>query len=233
MRRKKKVDHNESGTLLYNKLSFAATEAYKLLRTNLIFSLPGERKCRVIGITSAERGEGKSTTAVNLAYVFAEMGKKVLLIDGDLRLPSVAKRLEMENTKGITDLLIGSVKKEDVILDSQILDNWNVMTSGYIPPNPTEILGSDQMKNLIDELREEYEIIIVDLPPVNIVSDALVVSPYLDGMVVVVRENYSDIRSLDACINQLGLAGVKLLGLIMTVSENSGVGYGKYRYKYK
>jgi capsular exopolysaccharide synthesis family protein len=139
----------------------------------------------------------------------------------------------MENTKGITDLLIGSVKKEDVILDSQILDNWNVMTSGYIPPNPTEILGSDQMKNLIDELRAEYEIIIVDLPPVNIVSDALVVSPYLDGMVVVVRENYSDIRSLDACINQLGLAGVKLLGLIMTVSENSGVGYGKYRYKYK
>ena len=217
------------GMLLHKKLSFAATEAYKLLRTNLMFALPDEKTCRVIGVTSSLRGEGKSTTSVNLSYALAETGKRVLLIDADLRLPSVAKKLDIEKSPGLSHVIVGVCEASGAIRKSDVLDNWFVLPSGYIPPNPTELLGSSQMNSFIEEAKKDYDFIIVDLPPVNIVSDALVASPFLDGMVVVVRENYSARRALNNCTRLLSLANVKLLGFVMTVVDGDSFGYGKYK----
>ena len=137
---------------LHRNLEFTATEQYKLIRANLDFTLPEDEKCPVIGMTSSMRGEGKSTTALNLAYVFAEKGSKVLLIDGDLRIPSIAKKLDIENAPGLADLLRGhGMQVSDI--RSYLLDNWYILPSGYIPPNPSELLGSSRMGNLLNRLR--------------------------------------------------------------------------------
>ena len=219
-----------NNTMLHKKLSFAATEAYKLLRTNLMFTLPGDKSCRVVGITSATRGEGKSTTAVNLSYVLAEAGKRTLIIDADLRLPTIAKKLEINATPGLSNIIAGASSAEDAIWESDDLENWAVLPSGDIPPNPTEMLSSQQMAGIIDKLSESFDFIIIDLPPVNIVSDALVVSSILDGMIVVVRENYSGRREIASCMRQLELSGVKLLGFVMNTVGGTESTYKKYRY---
>ena len=153
---------------LHKNLEFTAIEQYKILRTNLDFTLPEDVKCPIIGVTSSMRGEGKSTTAVNLSYVLAEKGSPVLLIDGDLRIPSIAKKMRMDSSPGLTDLLMGhGAHMPD--LRSALLENWFILPSGDIPPNPSELLGSRRMEYILNSLRESFEYIIIDLPPVNIV----------------------------------------------------------------
>ncbi len=223
---------SESNVMLHKKLNFGATEAYKLLRTNLMFTMPtGDRKCRVIGVTSSQRGEGKSTTAINLSYTIAETGKRVLLIDADMRLPSVAKKLQIRANPGLSNILAEDLDSKEIIRVSDVLVNWCILTAGDIPPNPTEMLGSEQMKNLINELAERYDYIIIDLPPVNIVSDALVISSLLDGMIVVVREDYTKRRELSNCIRHLELSNVKVLGFVMNVTSETKSYYGKLKNK--
>ena len=220
---------------LHKNLNFTATEQYKLLRTNLDFTLPQDTKCHVIGVTSSIRGEGKSTTAINLSYVIAEKGGKVLLIDGDLRLPSVAKKMQIEGTPGLTNLLMN--KETDVEpFKSNLLDNWYVLPAGDIPPNPSELLGSRRMERLLEALKEKFDYIVIDLPPVNIVSDALSISKFISGMIVVVREEYTEKKDLTHCMRLLSLSNVKVLGCVMNESNSGESSYGKYKksryYKY-
>ncbi len=211
---------------LHQNLEFTATEQYKLLRTNLKFTLP-DVKCPIIGVTSSMRGEGKSTTAVNLSYVLAENGSKVLLIDGDLRIPSVAKKMRMNSTPGLTDMLMGDgAQLSD--FKSELLPNWFIIPAGEIPPNPSELLGSTRMENILNNLREYFDYIVIDLPPVNLVSDALSVSNLITGMVLVIREGYTEKRELDQCIRQLKLSNVNVLGCVINSSE-SGSKYKKYK----
>ena len=231
-RSKRKSVETVGKTLLHNKLNFAATEAYKLLRTNVIFTMPDNGKCHVVGVTSSIRGEGKSTTATNLSYALAETGKKVLLVDADLRLPSIAKKLEIASKPGLSNLVAG-MSGDEAIVKWEGLENWHILPSGDIPPNPTEMLGSPQMAKIIEKYSEVYDFIILDLPPVNIVSDALIVSPLVDGMIVVVREDYSERRALMHCTKLLEMSNAKVLGFVMNVSREDSVGYSKYkRYKY-
>lgn len=221
---------------IHKSMGFQASEAYRLLRTNIFFTLPDENKCRVIGVTSSISGEGKTTTSINLSYSLAKAGKKVLLIDGDMRLPSVGKIMGIEEKQGLSNFLVSS--KEMIIspIKSGVLDNWYIMTSGDIPPNPSELLGSKRMKLLIDTLSTGFDFIIIDLPPVNIVIDALVVTPVLDGIAVVVREDYTDTKSLKQCIRQLKMSEAKILGFIMNASRNNQnkrkYGYRHYRRRY-
>ncbi len=217
---------------LHKNLEFTATEQYKLLRTNLEFTLPANVKCPIIGVTSSMRGEGKSTTAVNLSYVLAEKGSKVLLIDGDLRIPSIAKKMGISNTPGLTDLLMG--KPVDFgALRTDILDDWYILPSGDIPPNPSELLGSTRMEAVLSALREKFDYIVLDLPPVNIVSDALSVSSLITGIVVVIREEYTEKKDLEHCFRQLKLSNVNVLGCVLNEAKNGGGSYGKYKkYKY-
>lgn len=226
------VPGGEDARTLHKNLAFTATEQYKLIRANLDFTIPDGEKCPVIGVTSSMRGEGKSTTAVNLAYVFAEKGSKVLLIDADLRIPSVAKKLGIESTPGLADML--RTKNTDPTgIKSFLFDNWYILPSGDIPPNPSELLGSSRMRHLLEKFREVFDYIIIDLPPVNIVSDAVSISSLITGMIVVIREEYTEKRELESCFRQLKMSNVTVLGCVMNGAKSGGRSYGKYKkYKY-
>lgn len=218
---------------LHKNLGFTANEQYKLLRTNLEFTIPEGVKCPIIGITSANRGEGKSTTAINLSYVLAEGGKRVLLIDGDLRIPSIAKKMGIESTPGLTDLLLGNESgQQNGVLKARVLENWFVLPSGVLPPNPSELLGSRRMASTLKVLSEKFDYIVIDLPPVNVVSDAVAVSQHITGMVVVVREHYTEKKDFEQCYRQLKMSNVNILGCVMN-QANSRVGkYKKYAKYY-
>lgn len=216
---------------LHKNLQFTATEQYKLLRANLDFTIPEGEKCPVIGVTSSMRGEGKSTTSINLAYVLAEKGSKVLLIDADLRIPSIAKKMEIESTPGLTDLLMGKSAQLSSF-QSSLLDNWYILPSGDIPPNPSELLGSNRMESVLRELKATFDYIIIDLPPVNIVSDALSISSLITGMIVVIREDYTEKKELERCFRQIELSNVNVLGCVLNEAKSGSSSYRKYR-KYK
>ncbi len=231
-RNNRMITTNDSKKTLHKNLEFTATEQYKLIRANLDFTLPVDEKCPVIGVTSSMRGEGKSTTAVNLAYVFAEKGSKVLLIDADLRIPSIAKKLDIESSPGLADLLRGRGAQISEF-KSHLLSNWFVLPSGDIPPNPSELLGSVRMENVLNQLREVFDYIIIDLPPVNIVSDAIAISSLISGMIVVIREEYTEKKELERCFRQLHLSNVNVLGCVMNEAKSGSGSYGKYRkYRY-
>ena len=217
--------------MLCENLSFAAAESYKLLRTNLHFTLP-EKDCRILGVTSSVRGEGKSTTSVNLAFTFAQAGKRVLLIDADMRLPSIGQKLEIHSAPGLSNLLAGMNTERSCLHQSRQLDNWYILPAGDIPPNPSELLGSERMHALLERYEGVFDYIILDLPPVNIVVDALVISKWTDGLIVVVRENYSDRRALDACMYQIQKLDAKMLGFVMTDAAVGASSYKHYGGKY-
>ena len=231
-RHKKKYNALNSNQPLHERLRFSAMEQYKLLRTNLSFVLPDDVKCPIIGVTSSMRGEGKSTTAVNLSYVLAEKGKKVLLIDGDLRIPSIAKKMEIDGKVGLTDFLMG--RGADIMsFQSELLPTWYILPSGDIPPNPSELLGSRRMAKLLESFREKFDYIVIDLPPVNIVSDALSISNLISGMIVVIREDYTEKKELERCFRQLKLSNVNVLGCVMNEAKSGGSYYSKYRRRYR
>ena len=216
----------ESRKLLGNNLSFAAAEAYKLLRTNLNFSIPGGNTgCKIIGVTSALRGEGKSTTSVNIAYTMAQSGGKVLLIEADMRLPTLSKRLRVQSRPGLSNLLVGQCSGNEILQRSGLIDNLWVVTAGSIPPNPAELLGSQQMAVTIKTMADFFDVIIIDLPPLTAVSDALIVSKLTNGMVLVVRQEYADRGSVDEAVRQLRFVDAKILGFVMTGANTQRKGY--------
>lgn len=234
--RKKQQSHftaGDSKKLFQKNMDFTVSEQYKLLRTNLSFTLPEDVKCPIIGVTSSMRGEGKSTTAVNLSYALAQSGKKVLLIDGDLRLPSIAKKMKLENTKGLSNMLFDYDSQQLEEYKSQYLDNWYIVPTGELPPNPSELLGSRKLGRLLDRLSESFDYIVIDFPPVNIVSDALAASKHITGMILVVREDYTEKKELEACIRQLKLSDVNVLGCLFNGAKSGKKSYGRYKKYYK
>ncbi len=228
-RQKKKYDALNPHRRLHKNLRFAAMEQYKLLRTNLSFVLPEDLKCPIIGVTSSAQGDGKSTTAINLAYVLATDKKRVLLIDGDMRLPSVAKKMNMIGTFGLSNLLMTQSVEDLERFRSEILDNWYIIPAGSLPPNPSELLGSTKMQKLLNVLSEQFDYIVLDLPPVNAVSDAIAVSRWITGMVLVVRQNYTNKKDVENCVRQLTFSNVKVLGCVMNECEDGMTGKGKYK----
>lgn len=224
---------NDSQKTLHKNLEFTATEQYKLLRANLSFTLPNDGNCAIIGVTSSMRGEGKSTTAINLSYVLAETGKRVVLVDGDLRIPSIAKKMRINSSPGLTDCLKGSEAQQLSLFKSDLYSNWYIIPSGALPPNPSELLGSQRMENVLKSLAKTFDYIVVDLPPVNLVSDALAISKYITGMIVVIREDYTEKRELENCFRQLRLSNVDVLGCVLNESKNGKGTYSKYKSKYK
>ena len=222
-------------------MSFAAAEAYKLLRTNLVFSFSGEESCRTVGVTSSVRDEGKSLTAINLAYTLAETQKRVLLIGCDMRLPTLSKRLDMRATPGLSNLLVGMSSVNEAIqmyttrMEDDVEVRVEILVSGDIPPNPSELLSSERMEKLLGMLREHYDYIILDLPPVTAVSDAVIACKLVDGMVIVVRSDHAERTALSETIRQLRQVNGRILGFVFNGAGGSGTGYykGKKNYYYK
>ncbi len=219
--------------LVGGNISFAAAEAYKLLRTKLQFSFADENNCRVIGVSSALAGEGKSLSAVNLAYTTSLLGKRVLLIDCDMRRSSVPEKLPIKRSPGLSDFLSGQSHTEKLIQLCGIKDDeraFHAIASGRTPPNPIELLSSERMKKMLEHLRENYDYIILDLPPVGEVSDALAVARFTDGMLVVVRQNYCDRVVLSSAIRQFEFVDAKILGVVFNSITDNG-GFAKKYYK--
>ncbi len=217
-------------------ISFAATEAYKLLRTKIMFSFADGKRCRVIGISSPLAGEGKSLSAVNLAFSLSQTGKKVLLVDCDLRRPSVAAKLDLERDPGLSTYLTDQCELDQIIQPCGIANEENafqVIAAGPNPPNPVELLSSQRMSDFLKLLRQEYDYILLDLPPVGEVSDALSFAKQADGMLLIVRHNYCDRNVLRNVVNQFQYMEAKILGVVYNcASENNGL-YKKYYYKYR
>ncbi len=230
---KKKKTLLEKEDIAYEELPFIAREQYKRLRTNLQFTTVNEVRCPIIGVTSSLRGEGKSTTTINLAHTYAEQGNRVLLIDGDLRLPSVAKKMRTSNVRGLMDFVIGT-EGEIEKFRSPSFENLYVLPSGKTPPNPSEVLGSERMKSLLKGFQERFDYIIVDLPPVNLVPDALAIANVLTGFVLVVRDGYTAKKQLEHCLRQLRFAKANVLGFVMNdVQEPVVRKFRKYNYYYE
>ncbi len=199
--------------ILNNKTSFQVREAYKALRTNLIFSLPSD-SCKKLVITSALASEGKSTNCLNLAITFAEMEAKVLVIDCDLRRPNLARLLDVPNAPGLSNYLVGLNTSEEIIHKSTY-NNLSVITAGNIPPNPVELLSSENMGRLIEKLEKEFDYIFLDTPPVNLVIDTVVVSKYVHGIVLIALQNSTDKEALRYALKQIKFAGSKVLGFVL------------------
>lgn len=221
---RKKVDATERKRKFGKDLDFASVEAYNLLRTNLYFSLADVTGGKVVGVTSPCPQEGKSTTSLNLAYALASAGHKVVLIDSDMRRPSLAGVLEMPLAPGLSNILID--ESVDAIHPSVVHENLSVLLSGDIPPNPSELIVSDKMKALIEKLRDIYDYVVVDLPPVNLVSDPIMMSRHLDGMIVIVRHGYTRRRDVNDAVRSLKLVNAKILGFVY-----NGAKTGKKRYR--
>lgn len=214
--------------LLTQNSPFAVQEAYKALRTNVAFSLPGsESKC--IGVTSAIRGDGKSTNAINLAISFAQTGKRVILIDCDMRLPTVASKIGIKGQTGLSNLLIGESQVGTVIqrVDELGID---VLPAGTIPPDATRLLESKQMEVFLKELKGFYDYVIVDLPPVTAVADAAILAKYMDGFLLVVRHGQTEFRAINEALTQLRFVNAKVLGFIY---HGASVGDKKYYKNYR
>ncbi len=234
-RRKKhnKPDTWNVRTMFGSGLNFAAAEAYKLLRTNLMFSFTGEQKCHVVGVTSAIQEEGKSTVTCNLAYSLAQAGVTVLLIDADLRKPTIASKLCVDRVPGLTNLLVSRESYTKFIQQSPHAPGVDLLTAGDIPPNPSELLGSARMHQLIEEMSKDYDYILIDLPPVTIVSDTVSVSKYLDGVIAVVRGGVAQKKLLEEMLRQLELVNLRVLGFAYRdLLPANGRYYRNYKGKY-
>lgn len=210
---------------------FAVVEAYKAIRTNLMFLL-SQTRSHTFEISSSLPGEGKSSCAVNLAIAFSQIGSKILLIDADLRKPSVYRKLRLQNSKGLSSVLVDFCSFSDAVM--QINTNFDVLLSGPIPPNPSELLGSEQMSRLLDSVRDKYDYIIIDTPPVNVVSDAVVLATKTEGIVMVVQDRKTTHDEFKKAISSLSFADARLLGVILNSSAENNAKYsGKSRrYQY-
>ena len=213
--------------ILNKNTNFTIQEAYKRLRTNIRFCIR-DQKCKKFCLTSGYAGEGKSITLLNLAISIAQTGKKVLLIDADLRRPAVARLLVEKASPGLSEVLAGEVNAFDAIRP-EAYPNLDILFSGEIPPNPSEILSSERMQELIESSTEKYDYILVDTPPVNVVTDACVIANLLDGVMLLAWQNRSKKDSIRQAVSNLQLTGANILGYILNgvVSDDNRY-YGNY-----
>ncbi|MEW9502288.1 CpsD/CapB family tyrosine-protein kinase [Jeotgalibacillus marinus] len=210
---KKNIDGKKRNLIVqYNPKSVAA-EQYRTIRTNIQFSAI-EHDIRTITVTSSSPGEGKSTTAANLAIVFAQQGKRVLLVDADMRKPTMHFTFNILNTTGLTSVLTRQSTLEQAVNKTDI-EKLDVLSSGPIPPNPSELLSSRVMKRFFDSAQNLYDLIIFDTPPVLAVTDAQVLSHQCDGTILVVRSRIADKDKVLKAKDLMTTAKAKILGVIL------------------
>lgn len=218
-------------------LKFRIEESYKSIRTNIMLSVV-KKGCKKFVISSSNESEGKTTTSINIAISLAQAEQKVLLVDCDLRKPKIHHYFSVSNTPGLTNYLTGTVSNSNFgnnlsnIIHPSEIKNLSVITSGQIPPNPAEILSSSAMTEFLEEIEKYYDYVIIDTPPINVVSDALPIIRQTDGIIIVVKENYSAHPELKKTIEALNFIDAKITGFIVNYvdADRSKYGYGKYKY---
>ncbi|WP_430790409.1 CpsD/CapB family tyrosine-protein kinase [Virgibacillus flavescens] len=228
MARRKKQSNNSKIRHLIADLNPRSpiSEQYRTIRTNLQFSSV-DSDLKTILVTSSGPSEGKSMTTANLAVVYAQTGKKVLLIDTDLRKPTIHYTFRMDNLKGLSNILVGDQALEDVITASDI-DNLDLISCGPIPPNPSELLASRKMEKMIEQASKLYDIILFDTPPVLAVTDAQIMANVCDGSLLVVRSKKTEVEAAKKAVEILKPSKAKLLGTILNDREKKASGYYYY-----
>lgn len=206
------------------------SEAFRVLRTNLQFTAI-DKPLKNILITSSVPQEGKSTVISNLAITIAGAGNKTLLVDADLRRPKQQKIFLLENYKGLSNIIAENLPLDNVINKTKIA-NLDVITSGPLPPNPAEMLGSARMKNFIQEINSMYDIVLFDSPPVNSVADASILSTAVDGVVLVIAANSTEREAVLVAKQQLEKVKARILGVVLNKVEQKSGGYYYYYYYY-
>lgn len=202
-----------------NAKDAVVTEAYKTARINIEFSIP-EKKCKCVLLTSPGIMEGKTTTSINLAAAFAkQVDKKAVVIDCDLHKPRIKKYLNIKNRIGLSEYLCKPVPLESILCETDV-EGLTAICCGEIPPNPSELLASDKMTDLIEKLRERYDYIVIDTPPINLLSDTLLLTKHCDGVVAVVRARKTQYRDVDKMLEKLNVSGAKMLGFILNRDVN-------------
>ncbi|MBE6782133.1 MAG: CpsD/CapB family tyrosine-protein kinase [Ruminococcaceae bacterium] len=223
----------ENFEALNEKTPFKYLEALKSLRTNVEF-ISASEGCKTIMMVSSLSGEGKTTLSINLAVALAQSGKKVLLCDCDLRRPKVQRYLRIKQSvqQGVSTVLNGSTDIQNAIGYIDELGIY-VMLAGPTPPNPSELLASDKAKFMFEELKSRFDFIICDTPPVFIVADAVAFSKYIDGAVLIVRQNYASKNQILETINRLKVVDTKILGTVLNDYDSKADTYYKYDKYYK
>lgn len=228
---KKKTEelNNDQRLLIYSEAPFAIREAYIKLRTNMMFCMTAnkERTCKVFAITSPKPAEGKSLTSANIAISFAMLGKQTLLIDTDMRKPAQKKIWGIAHDKGLCDFLANICPLELTKVEGIPL---SIACSGTIPPNPSELLSSDKMRQFIKLCVEKYDYVILDTPPINTVADAQIISTFVDGMIILAKSGYTTSDELKTAIEMVTRAGGNLCGIIL---NDLNMKSRKYSYRYK
>ncbi len=210
--------------------SYAQKEAYKTLRTNLMFC---SQEQKVIGVTSCNPSDGKSTTAINLCRTMTEIGLRVLLVDADMRRSNLVARYGGAGIQsGLSQYLSGQAEKQDTIYETQF-PGFHIVVAGYYPPNPVELLDSERFRAFIAEVREEYDYVLLDLPPVIGIVDAVVAAKACDGVMIVVARGGESARRIKACRAQIEQTGTPVIGVVLhTVHTRRGLFGRKNKYYY-
>ena len=203
------------------------SEQYRTIRTNIQFSMV-DTQLKTLACTSAMPGEGKSTTITNLAIIFAQQGKKVLLVDADLRKPTIHQLTKVKNQYGLTGLITKGATPDVSILPMPRISNLHILPSGPIPPNPSELLGTKRMEQLISELSLQYDLILFDTPPVLIVTDAQVLGSNCDGVILVVKSHQTEKTALLKAKELLDKANINLIGTVINGVKPKEVDYNYY-----
>ena len=206
------------------------SESYRGIRTSIQFSNL-DKKIKVINVTSSKQGEGKTTVLANLATTFANLEKKVLILDGDLRNPTIHRMFELTNVCGLTDVLLEEKSFEECVHCTDT-KNLHVLTCGAIPPNPSELLASNKMTEFVNSLKDRYDYIFIDTPAIGVVTDAGIVSTYSDGCIFVVGAKNVEIETVKISIERLESLGANILGGILNkfeVNKGSSDYYNKGR----
>ena len=212
----------------YNDPKSVISEQYRAIRTNIEYSNV-DQNTKTILVTSSDKNEGKTTTVSNLAVSFANLNKKVLLIDCDLRNASIHKMFKINNIYGLTDILAKD-RAVDKCIQKTELENLYVLTAGAIPPNPAEILSSEKMKNLIEDLKNIYDYIFIDTPPIGLVTDAGALSSFIDGVVLVVKSESVEKKYLEETKKKLDAVDARILGAILNSYKSEQKDYNYYSY---
>lgn len=224
--RRERLTERHRSLITHYRPQSPASEQYRTMRTNLQFASLNE-EIRLITVTSSSPGEGKSTTAANLAISLAQQGFSTLLIDGDMRKPTCHYTFGMDNQSGLTNVLINVHSLSDVLRKS-FVPNLHILASGPIPPNPAELLSLIQMDWLLNELRKQFDYIIVDSPPVLAVADAQILAQRSDGVILVVSSGKTEKENGLKAKELLSRANTKLLGVVLNKKEKKGSHYQEY-----
>lgn len=202
------------------------SEQYRTIRTNIQFASV-DNPIRSLIVTSSGPSEGKSTTTANLAIVYAQQGKKVLLIDADLRKPTIHYTFRLDNLRGLSNVLVGEHSLKEVTHESDVT-NLDVISCGPIPPNPSELLGSRKMVQFLEEAKQAYDIVIFDTPPVLAVTDAQILANIVDGSILVIKSGSTEIEAAVKAKEALEPAKAKLLGTVLNGREKTASNYYYY-----